>query len=77
VSNVIDFPEKKFMNLAEAAEYLGLKARGKAWSPQTLRNRISEGRGPRHQKRFGRLVFDRADLDAFVKAETQTVGAYR
>jgi excisionase family DNA binding protein len=57
------------MTLEEAAEYLGIR-------PQTLRNRMSRKEGPENVKNFGRLRFRKADLDAYIKANTERRRAY-
>ena len=54
----------------EAAHYLGLHVR-------TLRNKIVNGEGPRHEKRFGKLLFRKADLDAYLKSVTEVRQAFR
>lgn len=51
------------MNVAQAAEYLGL-------SVKRLYNVLHERQGPRCIKRSGRLYFLAADLDAWQKART-------
>lgn len=68
--NVIQFPEKKQLNLIEAAAYLGK-------APNTLRNWLGSGRGPRCIKKFGRLVFLKVDLDRFLENNVETREAYR
>lgn len=53
------------MDTVQAAEYCLMK-------PKTLRNYLAMGQGPRCIKRFGRLIFLAADLDAWVKHNTVT-----
>lgn len=72
-TNVIQFPKTTWY-LDEAVAYL--KALGHRVSRRTLYNRISDGEGPRHAKKAGRLVFTKADLDAYDKAMTTTVQAF-
>ncbi|MEU4414468.1 helix-turn-helix transcriptional regulator [Nocardia salmonicida] len=53
-----------------AADYYGVTRR-------TMDNLRREGGGPRYYRLFGRIVYDRADLDAYVaerKAATVTSG---
>jgi hypothetical protein len=59
----------KEMDVIEAAGYLGI-------NPKTLRNKIYAGVGPRHTKRFGRLRFAAADLDAYMSAAGHVREAY-
>lgn len=66
---MIEFPKNKNLGINEAAAYIGL-------SPRTLRNKIFNGDGPRHTKRFGRLYFLIADLDAYLANESQVREAY-
>jgi hypothetical protein len=66
---VIDFLKNGRILMNDAAAYLGL-------SPKTLRNRIFEGKGPRHEKRFGRLYFLVVDLDAYLESESRVREAY-
>lgn len=70
-----DAPETKLktkliLTHAEAAAYLGL-------TPKSLYNRNSEQKGPRRLKRFGGLKYHKADLDAYLRHETETLEAYR
>ncbi|MEV6362015.1 helix-turn-helix transcriptional regulator [Nocardia asteroides] len=54
----------------QAADYFGVTRR-------TMDNLRREGGGPRYYRLFGRIVYDRADLDAYVderKAATATSG---
>ena len=52
-----------------AAAYCGLGA-------QTLHNKNSKKRGPRSRLRFGERVYVVADLDAWLKNETEERKAY-
>ena len=54
------------MSVQEAAAYCGISYR-------TLYNRVSDGEGPRHLKRFGRLVFLSSDLDQWIKDKTKII----
>lgn len=51
------------MNIGQAAEYCGI-------NPKTLYNRIADNQGPRHIKKFGRLIFLAGDLDAWINQNT-------
>lgn len=57
------------MNVDQAAEYCGMSRR-------TLYARITAGQGPRHIKRFRRVVFLAGDLDAWIKANTEVKKAF-
>lgn len=57
------------MNVEQAAEYIGI-------SKSRLYSVISEGQGPRHVKRFGRLIFLAGDLDAWLKQITVVKRAF-
>lgn len=48
------------MNTREAAEYLGVPVK-------RLRNWRSDGGGPRFTKPAGRAIYERADLDAWLR----------
>ena len=58
------------MNLKEAAAYCKLK-------PRSLTNRIYVNAGPRHMRRFGKLIFLSSDLDAWLQSITRVVKASR
>lgn len=60
--------EKEF-NTALAAAYLGM-------APRTLYNLIHLGEAPRREKRRGRLVFLKADLDQWKRDNTRIEKAY-
>lgn len=67
--NVYQLPNRTEMPFGEAAQYLGI-------AKQTLRNKLARGEGPEVIKRFGRLYFRRADLDAYLKQNTERRRAY-
>jgi excisionase family DNA binding protein len=51
---------RRYVNTREAAEYLGC-------SPKTLQNWRSSGKGPRFVRIGGKIAYDFADLDAFIR----------
>ncbi len=57
------------MDVTDAAKYCAV-------SPKTIYNAISQGQGPRHIKRFNRLIFIAADLDAWIRANTVVKKAF-
>lgn len=68
VAQVVQMPMRD-LTLPQAAEYMGIKAK-------TLSNWIYAGKAPHHYKRFGRRYFKKADLEAFMKNETEVRRAY-
>lgn len=66
---VVQLPVERDLFLEEAAKYLEI-------APQTLRNRIARGEGPRHEKRNGRLRFKTKDLDSYSKQFVEIRAAF-
>lgn len=64
------------MGVQDAAEYLGTRIGGRPWSKQHLYNLLSTSRGPRCEKRRGRLMFRKRDLDDWVRDNTEVRSAY-
>lgn len=62
------------MNVEEAAQY----CLGRGWNitSKTIRNKLAKHEGPRHIKRFGRIFFLAADLDAWIAANTEVRKAF-
>ncbi len=57
--------DKQYMNTREAADYLRI-------SPGMLNRMRVLGKGPRYAKLGRRVVYDRADLDAWLEARKRT-----
>lgn len=55
-------PDPKFMTSAELADLLCLQV-------GTIRNRVSQGLDPRPYRVSGRLLFDRIEVDAWIKRQ--------
>jgi len=55
----------RYLSTKQAAEYVGL-------SPCTLNRMRVTGEGPRYAKAGRRVVYDRADLDAWIDARKRT-----
>ena len=66
---VVDIKNTGEMSVEQAARYCGL-------SIKTLYCRISLGQGPRHLKRFGRLIFLAGDLEKWIEHNTSVVKAF-
>lgn len=63
-------------DVAGAADYLGRKITGVPWTKQHLYNLLSSRQGPRCVKTRGRLRFKRADLDLWVRENSEARPAY-
>lgn len=68
-NKVIQLPVERDLFLEEAAQFLEL-------APQTLRNRLGKGEGPRCYKLNGRLRFKKLDLEAYKKNFTEVRAAF-
>jgi hypothetical protein len=60
-------PSKRRLSRAEASDYL-LNEHGIRRKPKTLAKDVVYGTGPRYRKNGRAVVYDVADLDAFVEA---------
>lgn len=71
----IAFDRKRKVSMKEAVEYL--RTKGREIAIKTLYNLICDGRGPRREKKGGRLMFTLDDLDAWDRGETETFEAHQ
>lgn len=58
------------MSTEQAASYIAMRL-GRSFTTKTLRNYLAMQQGPRCIKRFGRLSFLAADLDAWIKVNSE------